>query len=114
MSHSVPSEDAFPRLSDSPWFWVCAFATAALVALFVMGPKYAARQSQLERQYQARQLSGHSVMQPGGTGPLSSRQRTIIKLRPLFLFLAAVLIVAWGLLLRNHRRAIRSAPPQNT
>ena len=103
----MPSNASSLRLSESPWFWVCAFATAALVGLFVIGPKYSARQSQLERQYQARQLSGHSVTQPGGPAPLSSRTRTIISLRPLFLLLAVVLMIAWGFLLRHHRRVDR-------
>ena len=46
-----------PPLTDSPWFWVCMFATAALLGLTAAQPKYGRRQAQIEKQYQGREFS---------------------------------------------------------
>jgi len=52
-------------LTDSPWFWLLLFATAALAALSVIGPKHLWRQARIERMQHARDVSRQSVGAPG-------------------------------------------------
>jgi len=93
---------ADPPMTDSPWFWVYLFATAALIALALMGPKYAARQEQIEREFQGRQRAAQSIGGEEPSGALSSREKTLITLRPLFLAVAAITVVAWFIFWRKH------------
>jgi hypothetical protein len=82
-------------MTDSPWFWAYLFGTAALVALALMGPKYGSRQAQIEREFQGRQRAAQNM---GGQEPdveMSSADRLLITLRPLFWGLAALTTVAW-------------------
>ncbi|HEX3871119.1 MAG TPA: hypothetical protein VHV77_11815, partial [Pirellulales bacterium] len=37
------------KATDSPWFWLLIFATAAVVGLAAIGPKHLRRQERLER-----------------------------------------------------------------
>src|SRR5262245_2224074 len=95
-----------PRpLAASPWFWVYLFATAALVALALIGPKFAARQAQIEREYQGRQRAAQQAQGAEPTGELSTAEKTLITLRPLFLGLAAITVVAWIITWLSSRRA---------
>jgi hypothetical protein len=89
-------------ITDSPWFWVYLFATAALIALALMGPKYAARQAQIEREFQGRQRAAQSASGQEPTVALSSAEKTLITLRPLFLAMAAITVVAWIVFWRGH------------
>ena len=85
-----------PRpITDSPWFWAYLFTTAALVAVALIGPKYSARQSQIESQYQGRQGGSRDQSNATATAPLSTTERTLITLQPLFLLLAAITMIAW-------------------
>lgn len=108
MSDAPVTDAAMPQrppLTDSPWFWAYLFGTAALVALFLAGPRYLDRQPQLENRYLARQAGGQAVM--GDQGPIepSSRERMIISLRPLCVLLALLLTGAWaGLWYQRLRR----------
>ena len=52
-------------LTDSPWFWLLLFATAALAALSVIGPKHLWRQARIERMQHGRDVSRQSVGAPG-------------------------------------------------
>jgi hypothetical protein len=103
---------------DSPWYWVYLFSAAALAALFLAGPRYAARQAQLERNYQSRQRAmQHRVGETPST-PLSSENQTTIPLWPLFSLLSVLLLLAWWQLWRSKvaRRATvarETVPPQN-
>jgi len=84
-------------ITDSPWFWAYIFATAALIALALAAPKYYPRQTQLERQFLARQEGGQTVKGAGGqTIDPPYEDNLIMKLGPLFLICAALLVVAWG------------------
>lgn len=47
---------ATERLTDSPWFWLTAFAAMALISLLVVQGKFAQRQGRLEQRYQDRLL----------------------------------------------------------
>ena len=83
-------------VTDSPWFWACVFCTFALIALVMMEPRYGRRQARIEREYQARQMSGRAVGTDSGPVQLSSADNTIITLGPLYAVLSVVLLCAWG------------------
>ncbi len=102
-------------LTDSPWFWGYVFATAALIALFLAGPRYLDRQGQLERQFSARQASGQVVVGRQGPVPPSSGEHMIISLRPLYAILALLLTFAWGGLwyYRFRHRPMSSSKPSH-
>jgi len=89
-------------VTDSPWFWVYLFATAALIALVLMGPKYAARQAQIEREFQGRQRAAQSAAGQEPSGAVSTAEKTLITLQPLFLALAAITVIAWIVFWRRH------------
>jgi hypothetical protein len=89
-------------MTDSPWFWAYLFTTAALIALALIGPKFAARQAQIEREFQGRQRAAQSVHGQEPSGELSTAERTLISLRPLFFGLAAITTIAWIVFYRTR------------
>jgi len=89
-------------ITDSPWFWAYLFATAALIALALIGPKFAARQAQIEREFQGRQRATQQAQGHEPSGELSNAEKTLITLRPLFLGLAAVTAAAWIVFWRSR------------
>jgi len=99
---------AAPSVSESPWFWAYLFTTAALIALALIAPKFAARQAQIEREFQGRQRAAQKISGQSPTVPISTVQRTLISLRPLFFGLAAITTVAWIIFYRTRMLA-RSA-----
>jgi len=101
-----------PRKSviHSPWYWVYLFATAALVALAVMGPKFSERQSQIERNYQGRLRANQQAQGESPHGKMSTPDDTIISLRPLYVGLGLVIIISWILIWRTHFRVRTSSP----
>ena len=104
--------DLRPRsIADSPWFWAYLFGTAALIALALIGPKYQSRQAQIERQYQGRQRAAEIEGGREPTVELSSDERTIISLGPLFLGLAAITSAAWFLVWRARTAAREQSTP---
>ena len=99
-------------LTDSPWFWVYLFGTAALIALALMGPKFGPRQAQIEREYQGRTRAAQNL---NGVEPdlaMSSAERTLITLQPLFFALAGITSLAW-IIFWWTRRIQREAPRTN-
>ena len=90
-------------VTDSPWFWAFLFSTAALIALAVIGPKFAQRQAHIEREFQGRQRAAENLNDREPTVGLSSPGQTLITLQPLFFALAAVTMVAWIVFWRKHR-----------
>ncbi len=83
-------------VTESPWFWGYLFGMFALVALSFAGPKFAARQSQLEQQFQGHE---RAMQIRSGDEPnieLSTPENTIITLWPLYAGLSAATVIAWG------------------
>jgi hypothetical protein len=64
-----------------------------------MQPKYAARQSQIERKAQGRQRAAQNLAGREPVTPLSDEENTQIRLRPLYYVLGVLLAAAWGHLL---------------
>lgn len=93
-----PTAPPIGRLSDTPWFWVYVFATAALAALLLIGPKYQQRQPQLERQYRARVASRQTTEVPGAIAATQSPANPFIRLSPLTSLLAVVAVSFGGYL----------------
>ena len=93
-------------LTDSPWFWAYLFGTAALVALAIVNPKFNVRQAQIEREYQGRLRAAQNVTGQQPNVEMSAEGNTIIGLRPLFIGLAGVTVVAWIIFWRS-RQSIR-------
>jgi hypothetical protein len=97
--------------TDSPWFWVCLFATAAVIGLAAIGPKYARRQAQIEREFQGRQRAAQNVQGQTPTVTLSTPEQTLIKLQPLFYAFAAVIAVGWFVVWQRRGRLTRNVLP---
>ena len=81
---------------ESPWYWVYLFATGALIALLLLGWKFGPRQAQIENKYLGhtaaeRKAAGEEPL----AGELSTPDRTIIGLAPLYVLLGIVFVVAW-------------------
>lgn len=103
-----------PPLSDSPWFWAYVFATGAVVSLLLAQPRYGDRQSQLERQFTARQTSGQVVVGDHGPIPPSTPERMVLPLRPLLVVCCLTMVLGWGgLCWHRFSRRPRSRPLAN-
>ena len=89
-------------ITDSPWFWVYLFGTAALIALALLSPKYGSRQAQIEREFQGRQRALQNQHGQTPSIALSSPERTLISLRALYFGLAAITMGAWFVFWRTH------------
>jgi hypothetical protein len=106
-------------ITDSPWYWVYLFCTAGAVALLLAGPKFAARQSQIERNSEDRlHAATYIAKQQLDVNALESEQPTAtrITLWPLYAVLGCVLSVAWFNLWRVHNRgnsSLESTAPRN-
>src|SRR5262245_7525511 len=92
-------------MTDSPWFWAYLFTTAALIALALISPKFAARQAQIEREFQGRQRVAQNVHGQEPSGTLSTAEKTLVSLRPLFFGLAGITTVAWVVFYRTRMLA---------
>jgi hypothetical protein len=106
MSHTSPARQP---ITESPWFWVYLFGTAALIALFFAGNKFGPRQAQIEREYQARTRATQRLNGQEPSVELSTPERTLVTLQPLWYVVAVVTIVGWLLFWRSRRRQ-NSAP----
>jgi hypothetical protein len=99
-------------ITDSPWFWAYLFCTAALIALALIGPKYARRQAHIEREFQGRQRATENLSGREPSVGLSAAGDTLIPLQPLFFAFAAITMVAWIVFWRKHA-AERQSPTKN-
>jgi hypothetical protein len=98
-------------LADSPWFWAYLFGTAALVALALAGPKYGPRQAQIEREYQGRTRAAQNLNGVEPTLEMSTAERTLITLRPLFIALALITSLSWIVLWWKRRKVATAVGP---
>lgn len=92
-----------PRRSilDSPWYWLYAFCAAGLVALLLMSPKYAARQTQLERNHQGRERANQAARGQTPDVPMTEDGRTVVRLQPLGMLLATAFLGSWFVVWRQ-------------
>jgi hypothetical protein len=103
--------------TDSPWFWAYVFATSGLIALALIGPKFARRQAQIEREFQGRQRAAQTINGQEPSGPLSTAERTMLTLQPLFVGLAAITTIAWIIFWRSRPKLstpLQGVPPSRT
>ena len=84
-----------PAATDSPWFWACSFCTGALIALYLLEPKYGPRQAQIEKQYQGREFAARAPAGTESVDEFSSSRNTLITLRPLYLVLSVLVAISW-------------------
>jgi Flp pilus assembly protein TadB len=115
-----------PSLTDSPWFWVLAFSSMALLALAVLGysGKYDRRQSNIEQKYQARDRTAAQlekdlaannlgasprIDEPDAHRPYSTPGNELIPIWPLGILLGLIAVVAARMLQREYVRQ-RTAP----
>lgn len=118
--------------TDSPWFWMAAFAFMGLVWLVAFGPKYAQRQELIERRYEARleiarrHTAGERLGEPAGrdaAAPEPADEDTaqpaagelpphglLIPLEPLVFVLAGVLEFAVWRLLAGGALGVAASP----
>jgi hypothetical protein len=114
---NTPPASPKKTITDSPWYWVYLFCTAGAIALLLAGPKFAARQAQIERNSEARlQVAQQVASQQLNVSQHEAEQRTAtrITLWPLYAAMGFVLSVAWFNLWRRHKRgqaAVESSSP---
>jgi hypothetical protein len=93
-------------LTDSPLFWLLLFGSVGLLMLTAIEPKYIKRQERIERMQQSRQRAQAASLQSAKVDrdmPVW-RPTHSASLRPLMLFLAAVLLAAMIVMqIRRHR-----------
>jgi hypothetical protein len=105
---------ATPRrsITELPSYWIYLFCTAGLVALVLAGPKFAARQSQIERKDQGRQRAAQNLSGREPFTQLSDEEHTQIGLRPLYYVLGGLLVIAWlHLIWRQYLQPRTKLPP---
>ena len=107
--------------TDSPWFWLYLFATAALIGIILIKPKFETRQSNIESKAIARistleaqnaesDLDKEAPPKPDSAPRSSSRTTTVNGLIALFSILLCVgWIVFW---LQNRRENAKQAESQ--
>lgn len=100
-------------LADSPLFWLLLFASAALVMLAVVQPKFAQREARLERMYHSRGRAAERTQASATRQPSDPREveaeeyapaEPIVTLRPLMFLLSGVVAAAWIALAVLRRR----------
>lgn len=100
-------------LADSPLFWLLLFASAALVMLAVVQPKFAQREARLERMYHSRGRAAERTQASAARQPSDPREfeaeeyvpaEPIVTLRPLMFLLSGVVFAAWIALAILRRR----------
>jgi hypothetical protein len=97
-----------PPFTDSPWFWLCLFASAGLVVLWYFSGQYQARQLRIERQGQARMRAVEIAAEGEPHTEVSTPSNLQLPLQPIFAMLAVLLAVGWAMFWRRRLRPDRS------
>ena len=90
-----PKQTNRAPITDSPWFWGYVFATAALFGLMLIGPKFAARNLQVQRQYEGRQRALQNRADEEPTTSMSSIAGASNRLTALYWIVGTLLAIAW-------------------
>lgn len=98
------TESGPPRLTDSPWFWGYLFGMCALIALFLMLPKYGPMQARIERSGQGRMRAAQNLNNYEPDVKMSTAEDTEISLTPLFVGMGVLSVAAWFVMIRSHRK----------
>ena len=111
---STPEDGKRGSLTDSPWYWLGLFGTAALVALVVIGPKFERRQQRLELQSDVREriwrerveepAPDTAVEEKSDAGDDIAARRTRNVLWPVIAVVFLVTCLAWGKLYLDRTR----------
>ena len=107
-----PLRDDHVTPADSPWLWLAVFTFGAMIALVLASTKFQGRQTQLERQYEARQQAGQSVSSDADRSATQSGQ-LIITLQPLFTFFVCLLFALTSAFWIGRFRRRRQVSSQN-
>lgn len=105
-------------ITDSPLFWLMLFASVGLVMLAAIEPKFARRHERIERMQQSRERAAeqtHAAGDEKASEPVIRWQPgRPVTLRPLMLFVAAVLALAMiGMQIRlRKQRQFDSQKPE--
>ena len=118
-SGSSPSSTVTTRtrtsILESPWYWIYSFTAVGLALLLLIGPKFAQRQANQEKQHQARQRAIQIEQGKTPTVEPSSVDNRRVQLKPLFIVLIVLMLVAWIVTWYTHfyrRPATSSASPE--
>jgi hypothetical protein len=96
--------------AESPWFWAYLFGMFGLVALSIAAPKFAARQAQLEQQFQSHERAAQIRSGEEASIELSTPENTIITLWPLYAGLTVATVIAWVVFWLTRKAPTASAP----
>jgi uncharacterized membrane protein YhaH (DUF805 family) len=91
-----------PKLTESIWFWVYLFSTAALIILFVMQSKISSRQNNEQRNFQARQQTYENVARPDNPTNVTQKTARTVTTTPLFIIMGITFAVSWIMLCRQR------------
>jgi hypothetical protein len=98
-------------ITQSPWYWIYLFCTAALIGLMLFNNKLNQRQLYMERNFQGRQRALEQRAGQEPTTGLSTEGDTALSLQPLYLLLGGGLAFAWIVLWWRHFRYRRPEDP---
>jgi membrane protein implicated in regulation of membrane protease activity len=96
-------------LTDSPWFWLLAFALMAILAVAAISGKYGRRQSREERKYQVAERIAAGETGPAAESKAAGRRsyatpgNTLIPLWPLTLIMTTIALIAAAMLYRSQQ-----------
>lgn len=110
--------EATPRksLAENPWYWVYLFCTAALAMLVLAEPKLAEMMAQDHNKAAGRERAWQQSLGDEPSAKLATADQMKRVLRPIYIGLACVLVVAWVIFWRQHfsNRQTLQPTPQHT
>lgn len=106
MTQATPIRE---RLMDSPWYWVHLFCVASLVGLVLVAPKFAQRQSMVERKFQGRQRASLQRNGKAAETSLSMPDSRHVVLLPLYIVLGLGAAGSWIRLWHSRYRSVPNA-----